>query len=98
MLTVRGSGLRIDRKNGYHLVKSQLITAGKAQGTSLGMGAYSATFIYVKYVVVLMYFIVEGRINTFGEEIQPSDWLKLSEARSARTRAGAAAAERIANK
>jgi hypothetical protein len=60
------------------------------------MGAYSATFIYVKNVVVLMYFIVEGRINTFGEEIQPSDWLKLSEARSARARAGAAAAQRIA--
>jgi len=59
------------------------------------MGAYSATFIYVKNVVVLMYFIVEGRIDTFGEEIQPSDWLKLSEARNARARAGAAAAQRI---
>jgi hypothetical protein len=59
------------------------------------MGAYSVMFIYVKNVIVLMYFIVEGRIDTFGEEIQPSDWLKLSEARSARARAGAAAVQRI---
>jgi hypothetical protein len=59
------------------------------------MGTYSTTFIYVKNVVVLMYFIVEGRIDTFGEEIQPSDWLKLSEARSVRARAGAAAVQRI---
>jgi hypothetical protein len=59
------------------------------------MGTYSAIFIYIKYMVILIYFIVEGRINTFGKEIQPSDWLKLSEARSIRTRAGAAAAERI---
>jgi hypothetical protein len=73
--TVRGSGLRIDRKNGYYLVKSQLITAGRAQGTSLGMGTYSIMFIYIKYIVVLIYFIVEGRINTFGKEIQSSDWL-----------------------
>jgi hypothetical protein len=62
------------------------------------MGAYSTTFIYIKNVAVLMYFIVKGRINTFGKEIQPSDWLKLSEARSARARAGAAAAQRIRDK
>jgi hypothetical protein len=62
--------------------------AGRAQGTSLSIGAYSTMFIYVKNVVILMYFIVEGRIDTFGEEIQPSDWLKLSEARSARANAG----------
>jgi len=43
----------------------------------------------------LMYFTNEGRINVFEIEIQFSDWLELSENRSARSNAGAAAAERI---
>jgi hypothetical protein len=56
------------------------------------MGAYNTTSAYIKNVVVLIYFIDEDRIDTFGEEIQPSDWLELSEARGARARTGAVAA------
>jgi hypothetical protein len=38
------------------------------------MGANNATFTYVKIMVVLMYFIEKGRIETFDGEIQPSYW------------------------
>jgi hypothetical protein len=37
-----------------------------------------------------MYFTNKGRINVFEIEIQFSDWLELSENRSARSNAGAA--------
>jgi hypothetical protein len=73
----------------------QLIEAGKALGMSPSMGVSSATFIYVRSVVVLMYFIVEERIESFETEMGASDWLKLSEKWCARTSAFLAAAERI---
>ena len=59
------------------------------------MGVSNATFTYVKIVVVLMYFIDEGRIDIFEGEIQPSDWSELSENHCAQTTASLAAAERI---
>jgi hypothetical protein len=49
-------------------------------------------YIYVRFVVVLMYFTREGRIDTFDREIQPSDWLELSEKQCARATASLAAA------
>jgi hypothetical protein len=49
------------------------------------MGASNATFTYVRIVVVLMYFIEEGRIEVIEGVIQPSDWLELSENQCART-------------
>jgi hypothetical protein len=52
-------------------------------------------FIYVRIVVVLMYFIDEDRIDQFEGEIQSSDWLELSEKQCARTTPKLAAAERI---
>jgi hypothetical protein len=55
----------------------------------------SATFIYIRSVVVLMYFIVEERIESFETKIGASDWLKLSEKWCARTSAFLAAAQRI---
>jgi hypothetical protein len=51
--------------------------------------------IYINREVVLLYFIAKGRIKAFETEIQPSDWLELSENRCARTNADAAAADRI---
>jgi hypothetical protein len=59
------------------------------------MGVSNATFTYVKIVVVLMYFIDEGRIDIFEGEIQPFDWSELSENDCAQTTASLAAAERI---
>jgi hypothetical protein len=61
------------------------------------MGVSNATFTYVKIAVVLMYFTNEGRINVFEGEIQPSDWLELSEIQCAQTTASRPAAERIAS-
>jgi hypothetical protein len=49
------------------------------------MAINNAMFIYVRIVVVLMYFIDEDRINQFEGEIQSSDWLELSEKQCART-------------
>jgi hypothetical protein len=59
------------------------------------MGVSSATFIYVRSVVVLMYFIVEERIESFETEMGASNWLKLSENWCARTTACVVAAQRI---
>jgi hypothetical protein len=73
----------------------QLIKAGKALGISPFIGVSSATFIYIRSVVVLMYFIVEERIESFKTEMGAFDWLKLSEKWCARTSAFLAAAERI---
>jgi hypothetical protein len=42
-------------------------------------------FIYIRIVVVLIYFIDEDRIDQFEGEIQSSDWLELSEKQCART-------------
>jgi hypothetical protein len=73
----------------------QLIEAGKVLGMSYSIVVSSATFIYVSSVVVLMYFIVKERIESFETEIGASDWLKLSEKWCARTSAFLAAAQRI---
>ena len=62
---------------------------------TLCMGVSNATFTYVKIVVVLMYSIERGRIEALEGEIQPSDWLELSEKQCARTSARLVAAERI---
>jgi hypothetical protein len=62
---------------------------------SLNIGVCNATFIYIKREVVLLYFIAKDGIEAFETEIQPSDWLELSENRCARSNAGAAAADRI---
>jgi hypothetical protein len=50
---------------------------------------------YVEIVVVLMYFIDEARIDAFQEEIEPSNWLELSENQCARATLLLAAAQRI---
>jgi hypothetical protein len=62
---------------------------------SLFTAVNNAIFIYVRIVVVLMYFIDEDRIDEFEGEIQFSDWLELSEKQCARTTPKLAAAERI---
>jgi hypothetical protein len=59
------------------------------------MAINNAMFIYIRIVVVLMYFIDEDRINQFEGEIQPPNWLELSEKWYARTTPKLAAAERI---
>jgi hypothetical protein len=51
------------------------------------MGVSSATSLYIRNVVILMYFIVEERIESFETEMGASDWLKLSENWCARTTA-----------
>jgi hypothetical protein len=59
------------------------------------MAVNNAMFIYVRIVVVLIYFIDEDRINQFEGEIQPPNWLELSEKWCVRTTPKLAAAERI---
>jgi len=59
------------------------------------MAVRSVTFIYVGIVVVLMYSIDKDRMKQYQGEIQPSDWLELSENRGARTNSHLAAAHRI---
>jgi hypothetical protein len=51
------------------LVKLQPIWAGRAQGMSPFMGISSATFTYVRRVVVLMYFISKVRFDGFDTRI-----------------------------
>jgi hypothetical protein len=62
-----------------HLAKLQLIKAKKALGMTLYLGVSSATFIYIKRKVILMYFIVEERIKAFRTRMEAFNWLKLSE-------------------
>ena len=52
---------------------------------TLYIGTSSTMYIYVRFVVVLIYFTKEDRIDTFDKEIQPSDQLELSEKQCART-------------
>jgi hypothetical protein len=52
-------------------------------------------FIYVGIVVVLMYSIDKDRMKQNQGEIQPSDWLELSENQGARTNSHPAATHRI---
>jgi len=42
---------------------------------TLAMGVSNATSLYVRYVVVLIYFTKRGRIEAFLGVIQLSDWL-----------------------
>jgi hypothetical protein len=58
------------------------------------MAVSSAMSTYVEIVVVLMYFIDEARIDAFQEEIEPSNWLELSENQCARATLLLAAAQR----
>jgi hypothetical protein len=62
---------------------------------SLNIGICNATSIYINKEVVLLYFIAKGRIKAFETEIQPSDWLELSENLCVQINIGAAAADRI---
>jgi hypothetical protein len=87
--------MEIGHKNALHLVKLQRIKGDKVSGTIPFIAVSSAMSTYVKREVVLMYFTKRGRIKAVQEEMQLSDWLKLSENRCARTTAGAMAAERI---
>jgi hypothetical protein len=55
------------------------------------MAVRIVTFIYIGIVVVLMYSIDKERMKQYQGEIQPSDWLELSENWGARTNSHLAA-------